>query len=42
MIIKESGHYPFIEQPEAFHSAVLEFLGLVARKKRGLFGRRSS
>lgn len=37
LVIKNSGHYPFIEQPEAFNSGVLQFLGL---KKRGLFGRR--
>ncbi len=37
LVIKNSGHYPFIEQPEAFNSGVLQFLGL---KKRGLFRRR--
>ena len=37
LVIKNSGHYPFIEQPEAFLSGVLQFLGL---KKKGLFGRR--
>ena len=36
LVIKNSGHYPFIEQPEAFLSGVLQFLGL---KKRGLFRR---
>ena len=37
LVIRNSGHYPFIEQPEAFNSGVLQFLGL---KKKGLFGRR--
>ena len=37
LMIKDSGHYPFIEQPEAFLSGVLQFLGL---KKKGLFRRR--
>jgi proline iminopeptidase len=37
LVIKNSGHYPFIEQPEAFNSGVLQFLRL---KKRGLFKRR--
>ncbi len=37
LVIKNSGHYPFIEQPEAFNSGVLHFLGL---KKKGLFRRR--
>lgn len=37
LVIKNSGHYPFIEQPEAFNSGVLQFLGL---KKKGLFRRR--
>ena len=37
LVLKNSGHYPFIEQPEAFLSGVLQFLGL---KKKGLFGRR--
>jgi len=40
LVIENSGHYPFIEQPEAFHSGVLQFLGL--KKKKGLFGRGSS
>ncbi len=37
LVINNSGHYPFIEQPEAFNSVVLLFLGL---KKKGLFRRR--
>ncbi len=37
LVIERSGHYPFIEQPEAFLSGVLQFLGL---KKKGLFRRR--
>ncbi|MCH8921034.1 MAG: alpha/beta fold hydrolase [Chloroflexi bacterium] len=37
LVIENSGHYPFIEQPEAFLSGVLQFLGL---KKKGLFRRR--
>ena len=37
LVIQNSGHYPFIEQPEAFNSGVLQFLGL---KKKGLFRRR--
>ena len=37
LMIKDSGHYPFVEQPEAFLSGVLQFLGL---KKKGLFRRR--
>ena len=41
LVMKESGHYPFIEEPDAFLSAVLGFLG-VKTKKRGVFGRRSS
>lgn len=40
LIIENCGHYPFIEQPEAFIAGVQEFLG--AKKKKGLFGRRSS
>ncbi len=39
LVIENSGHYPFIEQPEAFLSGVQRFLGL---KKKKLFGRRSS
>ena len=39
LVIENSGHYPFIEQPEAFLSGVQHFLGL---KKKKLFGRRSS
>ena len=41
LVIENSGHYPFIEQPEAFLSGVLRFLGMKVKKK-GLFGRRSS
>lgn len=41
LVIENSGHYPFIEQPQAFLSAVTDFLGLTSRKW-GLFGRRSS
>lgn len=39
LVIKDSGHYPYIEAPEAFLSGVLDFLG-VKVKKKGLFGRR--
>ncbi len=39
LVIEESGHYPFVEQPTAFLSGVGEFLGVV-KKKRGLFRRR--
>lgn len=39
--MENSGHYPFIEEPEAFHAAVLEFLDIKVKKK-GLFGKRSS
>lgn len=42
LVIKNSGHYPFIEEPQAFLSGVGEFLGVTVKKKRGLFGRRSS
>ncbi|MCH7577683.1 MAG: alpha/beta fold hydrolase [Chloroflexi bacterium] len=41
LVIENSGHYPFIEQPEAFLSGVLRFLGMKVKKK-GLFRRRSS
>ncbi len=41
LVMEGSGHYPFVEEPEPFLSAVLEFLGFKV-KKRGLFGRRSS
>ncbi len=40
-VMESSGHYPFVEEPEPFLSAVLEFLGFKVKKK-GLFGRRSS
>lgn len=40
MIMEKSGHYPFIEQREAFLTALMEFLGIKAKK--GLFGRRPS
>ncbi|MCH7998106.1 MAG: alpha/beta fold hydrolase [Chloroflexi bacterium] len=36
LVIKDSGHYPFVEKPEAFLSGVLQFLGL---KRKGLFRR---
>lgn len=41
LVMKNSGHYPFVEEPEPFLSGVLEFLGFKVRKK-GLFRRRSS
>ena len=41
LIIEKSGHYPFIEAPDAFLSGVRKFLGVKAKKK-GLFGRRSA
>jgi len=41
VVMESSGHYPFVEEPEPFLSAVLEFLGFKV-KKRGLFRRRSS
>jgi proline iminopeptidase len=41
VVMENSGHYPFVEEPEAFLSAVLEFLGIKVKKK-GLFGRRPS
>jgi len=41
LVMESSGHYPFVEEPEPFLSAVLKFLGFKV-KKRGLFGRRSS
>jgi pimeloyl-ACP methyl ester carboxylesterase len=40
LVIEGSGHYPYIEAPEAFVSGVREFLGIKV-KGRGLFGRRS-
>ena len=39
-VIEKSGHYPFIEAPEEFLSAVRDFL--LGKKKRGLFGRGSA
>ena len=39
-VIENSGHYPFIEAPEEFLSAVRDFL--LGKKKRGLFGRGSA
>ena len=43
LVMENSGHYPFIEEPEAFLSGVMEFLGKrVKKKRRGLFRRRSS
>ncbi len=41
LVMKDSGHYPFVEEPEPFLSGVLEFLGFKVKKK-GLFRRRSS
>jgi len=41
-VIEKSGHYPFIEAPEGFLSAVREFLLGKPKKKKGLFGRGSS
>jgi proline iminopeptidase len=41
LVMKNSGHYPFIEEPESTLSAVLEFLGFKVKKK-GLFRDRSS
>lgn len=41
LVMENSGHYPFVEEPEPFLSAVLEFLGIKVKKK-GLFGRGSS
>lgn len=40
VLMEKSGHYPFIEEPAPFRSAVLEFLEIKAKK--GLFRRRSS
>jgi pimeloyl-ACP methyl ester carboxylesterase len=42
LVIENSGHYPFIEEPKAFLSGVAQFLGMKIKKKGGLFGRRSS
>ena len=39
LVMKGSGHYPFVEEPEEFLSAVLGFLGIKVKKK-GLLGRR--
>jgi proline iminopeptidase len=41
LVIENSGHYPFVEEPEAFLLGVLDFLGIKVKKKK-LFGRRSS
>ena len=41
LVMENSGHYPFIEEAEAFASGVLNFL-TAKPKRRGLFGRRSS
>jgi proline iminopeptidase len=41
VVMESSGHYPFVEEPEPFLSAVLGFLGFKVKRK-GLFGRRSS
>jgi proline iminopeptidase len=40
VMMEGSGHYPFVEEPEAFVAAVREFL-FGKPKKKGLFGRRS-
>jgi proline iminopeptidase len=40
LVMGSSGHYPFVEEPESFLSAVLEFLGFKVKKK--LLKRRSS
>ena len=39
LVLDDSGHYPFIEEPETFARGVLGFLGMKVKKK-GLFGRR--
>ncbi|MEX0800192.1 MAG: alpha/beta fold hydrolase [Dehalococcoidia bacterium] len=39
-VMEGSGHYPFVEEPEAFMTAVREFL-FGKPKRKGLFGRRS-
>jgi proline iminopeptidase len=41
LVMENSGHYPFVEEPESFLSAVLGFLGFKVKKK-ALLGRRSS
>jgi len=42
LVIKKSGHYPFIEAPDEFLSGVREFLPGKPKKKKGLFGRGSA
>ena len=41
LVMKKSGHYPFVEEGAAFASGVLDFLKAKSKRK-GLFGRRSS
>jgi len=41
LVMKKSGHYPFVEEGAAFASGVLDFLK-AKPKRKGLFGRRSS
>ena len=41
-VIEKSGHYPFVEAPGEFLSAVREFLLGKPKKKKGLFGRGSA
>lgn len=41
LVMKNSGHYPFVEEAKTFASGVLHFL-TAKPKRRGLFGRRSS
>jgi pimeloyl-ACP methyl ester carboxylesterase len=44
LVMENSGHYPFVEEPGEFLPAVMEFLGVKVKKgkKGGLFRRRSS